>query len=1754
MLSWLVILSLLCQPVAPVLAHYASSAPTANSRTFHAASAVAPEASVPREMTVAPQQAQQPTPGGAVVYEGGLENAADIPMASGHKYWVYMNYDSTASAYIEVKALQNGQQKGQCVAYYAGRKSCRFSFTPTTSDPLSLTVTSIWATPENVAVLVIDENSPTNRRVIYSGGVANLSAGIAVESGHRYLFYAAAFTGSFNVWLGYGWPVYYSHITEFGGVSGSAQFLRPVYYAYADEHDKFYIQVTNVAKNTTGLIALIDLDLPPASAADAERTFAKENACAANNGDAAAADPVSTRTGNFTRQEVDVNLPTRGLPLTFERSYNALDSYNGPLGHNWTHNYDTRIVDAGATVTWIAPRGSHLPYARNGDGSYTAGSGVRATLVKHPNGSYTVTQGGQAAYHFAAAGRLTALDDGRGNVTTLTYTGGQLTSIAAPDGRALSLTFDGLGRITQLTDPLGRTVSYQYSSGNLSAVTDRRGHTWTYTYDSKGRMTAFSDPQGGVVTNVYDSLGRVVVQRNPLNHAITFAYAAGQTVVTGPDNHATTYVYDTTGLLTSATDALGHTTSYTYDGNFNVTAVTDPLGRTTQFTWNDSACSFSSIADAMGHTTTLSYDARNNLLAITDPLGRSTHFGYAAGDTLAAITNTLGAVATFTYDVYGQMTSSTNARGETTATEYDLYGNLTAITDALGHTTHLSYDLAGRPTAVTDANGHTTTFLYDAGDNLLGTTHPLSGTTAFAYDLAGNLTAVTDANGHTLALAYDAAGRLITLTDALQGQTVFVYDAAGRVIRVTDANGKATHFAYDGTGRLVTVTDALNGQTRYAYDAAGNVISVTGPTNATTTFQYDALNRTVAITDALGHATWFGYNAVGNVVAALDPTGVLIQYTYDALDRPLSVTVPGVGQVAAYAYDPAGNLTAVTDANGRVTQYGYDALNRLAQVSDPLSHVTSYGYDPVGNLSAVTDANTHTRTYVYDALNRLVAASNPLGHTTAYGYDPVGNTTVISDAGGGVTTVDYDALDRPTEIAYPAAVAAPGYSVTYAYDALGRRVAMTDTTGVTTYHYDDLSRPLTITAPYAGQVAYRYDASGRRTHTLYPTGETVTYTYDAAVRLTGVQGWEEAGSAYEYDASGRLTAERRANGTHAVLRYDTAGRLNGITDGDWQNWLASTAYILDAAGNRIAVRESTTLARVYLPLIVRGYESAAPESAPSAPDPLRSPLATPEAPVETEKVAPETAPRRSWGDLWAWLTQWLTAEPVAPANLTFTSPIQAPPPEEALLPLYTYDARNQLTAATANTGTSYGFTYDTVGNRTLLTTTTETTAYTYDAADRLSAANGVLHTYDARGNLLDDGRFTYAYDGAGRLVQATSLTATAVYTYNGAGLRVAQAVNGVETAFTWDQALELPQLLATSDGTRYLHGLGLAGVHTASQWYYPHTDALGSIRRWSDAGGSSVGELTYDPYGGIIQQLGVIPSPLGFAGEWHDPTTGLQYLRARWYDPATGRFTQVDPFPGLLSLPGTQQPYAYALNNPLRYTDPSGEFVGALLGGLAIGAVAGGVSYALQHRSQPLACFLQDPDFWRAVAIGGVSGTVSGFVAGFFAPLMLLSSGVGTAMQIGGFIGMLSAFSSHVVTNVLNGRPAAEGVGWAMLSGAVFGALGGALGYGIRQWAMTRTAKATPPTTASLTQPIERHHLLPRQFRSYFKPAGLNIESPEFIVELPRDIHRLKPHGLHTGPDNWNRLWKNFITDNPVPNPDRILQHLDWMMGRFGLR
>jgi RHS repeat-associated protein len=163
------------------------------------------------------------------------------------------------------------------------------------------------------------------------------------------------------------------------------------------------------------------------------------------------------------------------------------------------------------------------------------------------------------------------------------------------------------------------------------------------------------------------------------------------------------------------------------------------------------------------------------------------------------------------------------------------------------------------------------------------------------------------------------------------------------------------------------------------------------------------------------------------------------------------------------------------------------------------------------------------------------------------------------------------------------------------------------------------------------------------------------------------------------------------------------------------------------------------------------------------------------------------------------------------------------------------------------------------------------------------------------------------------------------------GLRVSQSLGGVVSEYTWDWATPVvPELLSDGDA-RYLVGHDTLGWTAGAGWTYALPDALGSVRQEVDAAGAlldvrepvlSVAE-GWTPYG--VEQGGAQPG-LGCTGEWFDAVVGLEYLRARWYDPGVGRFTSRDPWEGDSERPQTLFPsYAYAINSPVNYTDPSGH-------------------------------------------------------------------------------------------------------------------------------------------------------------------------------------------------------------------------------------
>ncbi len=258
---------------------------------------------------------------------------------------------------------------------------------------------------------------------------------------------------------------------------------------------------------------------------------------------------------------------------------------------------------------------------------------------------------------------------------------------------------------------------------------------------------------------------------------------------------------------------------------------------------------------------------------------------------------------------------------------------------------------------------------------------------------------------------------------------------------------------------------------------------------------------------------------------------------------------------------------------------------------------------------------------------------------------------------------------------------------------------------------------------------------------------------------------------------------------------------------------------------------------------------------------------------------------------------------------------------------YTYDSLKRLTQASYSTGEVYEYTYDAAGNRLAENSPAGFKTYAYDDADRLTSVNSQAYTWDDNGNLLDDGQRTFTYNSANQLTQVVSGTLTTQYAYSGDGVRRSQTANGVETRYTVDVATGLPQVLQETRGsntTRYLYGLDQLATQDSGTWAYHHPDGLGSVRQMSDASGQVLMARSYTPFGAVKSQAGTANGSFGYAGEQQDAASDLTFLRARYYDPSTGRFLTRDPYPAYATVPSTLHRYAYAANNPVNLTDPSG--------------------------------------------------------------------------------------------------------------------------------------------------------------------------------------------------------------------------------------
>ena len=192
---------------------------------------------------------------------------------------------------------------------------------------------------------------------------------------------------------------------------------------------------------------------------------------------------------------------------------------------------------------------------------------------------------------------------------------------------------------------------------------------------------------------------------------------------------------------------------------------------------------------------------------------------------------------------------------------------------------------------------------------------------------------------------------------------------------------------------------------------------------------------------------------------------------------------------------------------------------------------------------------------------------------------------------------------------------------------------------------------------------------------------------------------------------------------------------------------------------------------------------------------------------------------------------------------------------------------------------------------------------------------------------------TFSYDSQNELISANGGAVTVMY--DGFGNRVSKTANGVTTKYLVDDVnpTGYPQVfdeLTASTVTRtYTYGLQrisenqvIDNVWTPSFYGY---DGFGTVRQLTNTAGAVTDTFEYDAFGNAITHTGTTPNNYLYRGEQYDPDLNLYYLRARYYNPQTGRFMSRDPEEGDITIPSTLHKYLYAGVDPVNFGDPWGR-------------------------------------------------------------------------------------------------------------------------------------------------------------------------------------------------------------------------------------
>jgi len=987
-------------------------------------------------------------------------------------------------------------------------------------------------------------------------------------------------------------------------------------------------------------------------------------------------------------------------------------------------------------------------------------------------------------------------------------------------------------------------------------------------------------------------------------------------VYTLPDQE--TFTFNSSGRLLSESERNGNVTTVSYSEEesceggchkvLKSIVIADPGGRKITLTL-DSSGQVETASDPMGHTVKYAYEG-GNLVSVTEP-GESSprwKFQYNGEHEMTELLNGLGGKTTTEYNGSHQVVSQTSPLGDTTHFAYEEiaskgegYGVRGRISEGCTREEIEEEECEETEEVVEKWEEESTYYAPPPEEKTTITNETTGAVEKEHFNSEGDLETVTraygTANSTTEEFTYNPSFEVTSHTDGNKHKTEYGYDAAGDLTSEKDADGDITEWEYNSTHDVTGVKLPDGEKTTIERDSNGNAIKVSRPapgeTTQTTKYKYKSDGELESMTNPLEHAWKYEYDAYGDRTSETDPEGNkrTLEYNEDSQ------------QTAEVS--PRGNA-AGAEPSKFTTKIERNAQGRPVKITDPLGHTTKYTYNADGDIETTTDGNSHKTTYSYDEDDLPIKVKEANGDVTETEYDAAGHVVKQIDGNKHAWKYVRNILEQVTETVDPL-----GHKTLAEYDAAGNLVKLTDAEKrTTTYTYDPANR-LTEVSYSSGKPAtikYEYNKDGYHTKMTDGTG-TSNYTYDQLDRMTESESGHKVIVKYKYDLANDQTEITYPNGKAVARAFDKDGRLEKITD-----WDSNTT--------KFTYNPDSQLTATVFPSASKDEDTDAYNEADQ--------LTEIKMKKSTETLASLVYTRDNDGQV-----KKTTAKGVPGAEVT----------ED------TYDEDNRLTKAG-----STEYKYDAANNP----STNGSSTNTFNEADQLTKGTAASYSYNELGQRTKttptSGPATsYGYDQAGNLtsVERPKEGATAeikdAYAYNGEGLRASETISGTTKYVTWQPAgVELPLILSNESGNAIYgpEGVPVEQINSSGTVTYLHHDQQGSIRLMTGTGGTVTGKCTYSAYGTPTCE-GSTTSPFGYDGEYTSSDTGLVYMRARTYDPATAQFLTVDPLEKL-----TRAPYNFAEDNPLNESDPTGEgifgTIGELLfpgGGSGQACIGGTISY-----------------------------------------------------------------------------------------------------------------------------------------------------------------------------------------------------------------